>query len=63
MEEKSSKELIEAVVRFIRFKNDPKAEMGKAGRKIVEERYDRNIAVNKYIDEVLMAYDKRNYRS
>ena len=37
--------------------------MGKAGRKIVEERYDRNIAVNKYIDEVLMAYDKRNYRS
>lgn len=63
MEEKSSKELIEAVERFIGLKNDQKAKMGKAGCKIVEERFDRNIVVNKYIDEVLVAYDKRYYRS
>lgn len=49
---KSSGELISAIKRFINLSSAERKSMGAAGRKLVEEKFDRNNVVNRYIDEV-----------
>ena len=44
--------LINALKKFIELKFETKEQMGKAGRKLVEEKFSRDIVVNAYMDEV-----------
>jgi len=53
--EKNTVELVKAIDRFIKLTYEQKKEMGKAGRKLVEEKFDRRIVVEKYIDEIRIA--------
>ena len=48
----SSEKLIEAIEKFLNLSWDEKKQMGKSARKIVEERFDRQIVVEKYMDEL-----------
>ena len=49
---KKSKELESKLERFINSSYEDKINMGKNARKFVEEKYDRNIVINKYLDEL-----------
>lgn len=53
--EKSSVELIDAIERFIGLSIEQKANMGRNGRKLVEEKFDRKIVVDSYMDEIRLA--------
>lgn len=55
VKKKSTKELIKAIEKFINLPLKEKAAMGKAGRKLVEEKFDRQIVVNAYMNEVYCA--------
>lgn len=48
----NGKELIKAIDRFMQLSNDDRSKMGLAGRQMVEKEFDRQIVVQKYMDEV-----------
>lgn len=48
----NGKELIKAIDRFIQLSNDDRRKMGLAGRQKVEKEFDRQIVVQKYMNEV-----------
>lgn len=50
--EKDVDELTEAIKKFLATSYDQKCIMGKAGRKIAEEKFNRQIIVNAYMNEV-----------
>ena len=50
--ERSTIELIDAIKRFIDLNHREKEFIGKAGRKLVEEQFDRQIIVKAYMDEI-----------
>ena len=52
VEEKNANDLIKKVEKFIKLSNDEKKKMGINGRKKVEEEFDRNIVVKKYISVI-----------
>lgn len=52
IKQKDNESLIRAVEEFISLKHDEKISMGLSGRKLVEEKFDRNIVVNKYVKEI-----------
>lgn len=45
-------ELAECMEKFIKLTYEEKVAMGKAGRARVEEKFDRHIVINKYLDEL-----------
>ncbi|WP_303790601.1 glycosyltransferase family 4 protein [Ruminococcus flavefaciens] len=49
---RNGKKLIEAVDKFMRLSNDERKAMGLNGRAKVEKEFDRQIVVQKYVDEV-----------
>lgn len=51
-EPKSAESLIGAVEKFIALPYDKKAQMGIAGRKKVEQQFDRQIVINAYLKEI-----------
>lgn len=52
IKEKDSKDLIEKVEKFINLSNEEKKQMGLAGRRKVENEFDRKIVINAYIKEI-----------
>lgn len=52
VEEKNSKDLIEKIEMFIKLSFKEKEKMGLNGRKKVENQFDRNIVVEKYLKEI-----------
>lgn len=50
--ERNRGELIEAINRFVELTLEQRVTMGKAGRKLVEEKFSRQIVVEKYVDEI-----------
>ena len=48
----NGKKLIEAVDKFMRLSNSERKQMGLAGRAKVQKEFDRQIVVQKYVDEV-----------
>ena len=50
--QKDSDALIEAIEKFIHLSEDEKRSMGVEGRRKVEQQFDRNIVVTKYMDEI-----------
>lgn len=50
--QKNLEALISAVRKFLELSNEEKEQMGKNARKKVEKEFDRNIVVQKYVDEV-----------
>ena len=51
-EAKNVDSLVEAIEKFVSLPNDIRAEMGRNGRKKVENEFDRNIIINAYLEEV-----------
>ena len=49
---RDSKDLIRAVDQFLELPREVRADMGKVARQKVEDSFDRNIVVNKYIEEI-----------
>ncbi|EGC04503.1 glycosyltransferase family 4 protein [Ruminococcus albus] len=49
---RNGKKLIEAVDKFMRLQNEERKQMGLAGRTKVQREFDRQIVVQKYVDEV-----------
>lgn len=56
--EKDTNALIRRIKEFIELKYEDKEYMGKAGRKLVQEKYDRKIVINAYIDEIHKAEER-----
>lgn len=52
VKEKDSEDLIEKIEKFLNLPYDAKKEMGLAGRKKVENEFDRKIVTNAYIEEI-----------
>lgn len=52
--------LVKAVSRFINLSYEQKREMGMAGRRKMENEFDRNIVIKAYMDEIRMTIDKEN---
>lgn len=52
IKEKDSKDLIEKVEKFINLSNEEKKQMGLNGRKKVENEFDRDIVIKKYMEEI-----------
>lgn len=52
VKEKNSADLIEKIEKFLSLGYDQKKEMGLKGREKVEREFDRNIVVEKYLDEL-----------
>ncbi len=52
VKQRDTKDLIEAVERFIALPYDEKKSLGLNARKRVEEKFDREIVVQKYLDEI-----------
>lgn len=52
VEEKNTDMLIETVEKFINLPYEEKKKMGLNGRKKVEEKFDRNIVINAYMEEI-----------
>jgi len=49
---KDTADLVEKIERFIKLDNNKKMVMGKNARKKVEKQFDRNIVINKYMEEI-----------
>jgi len=49
---KDTDSLIEAIEKFINLTHEEKAKMGYFGRQKIEQQFDRNIVVSKYINEI-----------
>jgi len=54
---KDTEGLIEAIEKFISLDNKKREQMGLAGRKKMEQEFDRQIVVDKYIDEIEVALE------
>lgn len=52
VKQKDSKDLIEKIEKFISLSNEQRKQLGLNGRKKVEEQFDRNIVIDKYIKEI-----------
>jgi glycosyltransferase involved in cell wall biosynthesis len=52
-EVRSVDSLVEAIIKFIKLPYEQKKAMGMAGRKKMENEYDRKIVINAYIDEII----------
>lgn len=52
VEQKNSDDLVEKIERFLVLPYEEKKKMGLAGRKKVEQQFDRKIVVKKYVDEL-----------
>ena len=52
IEQKNAKDLTEKIERFLALSYEEKKEMGIAGRKKVEKEFDRQIVVDKYMEEL-----------
>ena len=52
VQEKNSKDLIEKIEKFLALTVEERNNMGLAGRAKVEREFDRQIVVNKYIEEI-----------
>lgn len=52
IKEKDSKDLIEKVEKFINLSNEEKKQMGLAGRRKVENEFDRNLVIQEYLEEI-----------
>lgn len=50
IQQQNSKDLIEKIIRFIEMPNSERRKMGLYGREKIEQEFDRNIVVNKYMD-------------
>lgn len=57
--EKNTEALIEAVEKFIHLSNEERKQMGIAGRKKVEKEFDRQIVVEKYMEELQLVERNR----
>lgn len=53
VKEKSTEDLINKIEVFMKLSNEERERMGIAGRKKVEEKFDRQIVVKKYIEEIM----------
>ena len=51
-EEKKTDQLVETIEKFINLPHNDKIEMGIQGRKFVEDNFDREIVVTRYLDEI-----------
>jgi galacturonosyltransferase len=51
-ETKSTRSLVEAIEKFINLSYDEKKNMGISGRRLVEDKFDRNIVLQAYKDEL-----------
>ncbi len=52
IKEQNTEDLIDKVERFIKLDMDKKKEMGIAARKKVEDKFNRNIVINRYMEEI-----------
>ena len=52
VEQKNLNDLVEKVEKFLSLSNKEKEQLGKNGRKKVEQQFDRKIVVRKYMDEI-----------
>lgn len=52
--------LVEAIIKFINLPYDEKREMGIAGRRKMENEFDRNIVINAYLQEINLITNKEN---
>ncbi|NLL02483.1 MAG: glycosyltransferase family 4 protein [Mollicutes bacterium] len=52
VEQQNSEDLVEKIEKFIKLSYEDKKEMGLAGRRKVEEKFDRRIVVDVYLDEI-----------
>ena len=50
--QRDSNDLIDKMLRFINLSYDEKVQMGLAGRKKIEEEFDRKIVVDAYMKEI-----------
>ncbi len=57
--ERNMKELIAAIERFLKLDFKEKKEMGINGRKLVEEKFDRQLIVNAYMEEIKKAEKRK----
>lgn len=57
-EVKNVDSLVDAIIKFIKLPVERKREMGLAGRKKMEQEYDRQIVVNAYIEEIFSLEEK-----
>ena len=55
VEEQNSQDLIEKIERFLKLSNQEKKLMGLAGRKKVENEFDRKKVVDAYLEEIKKA--------
>ena len=51
-EPKNPEDLVRAIEEFLALSYEEKVQMGKAGRERMEQRFDRNIVINKYLNEI-----------
>nr|WP_289037953.1 glycosyltransferase family 4 protein [uncultured Allobacillus sp.] len=52
--------LVDAIIKFVNLPYDEKREMGMAGRRKMENEFDRNIVINAYLQEINTIMDKEN---
>lgn len=52
IEIKNSQQLIEKIEKFLKLSDEQRKQMGLEARKKVENEFDRNIVINKYIEEI-----------
>lgn len=62
VKQQDSQDLINVIERFLNLSVEERYNMGIAGRKKVEKEFDRNIVINKYLDEIqyLEKKDEKN---
>ena len=52
--------LVEAIIKFIKLPYDEKSEMGIAGRRKIENEFDRNTVINTYLQEINLITNRGN---
>jgi glycosyltransferase involved in cell wall biosynthesis len=52
--------LVDAIIKFVKLPHDEKREMGMAGRRKMENEFDRSIVINAYLQEINTIMDKEN---
>ncbi|WP_366161306.1 glycosyltransferase family 4 protein [Bacillus infantis] len=53
--------LVDAIMKFVNLPYDEKREMGIAGRRKMENQFDRNIVINAYLKEINLITNKENF--
>ena len=51
---------VEAIIKFIKLPYDKKNEMGIAGRRKMENEFDRNTVINTYLQEINLITNRGN---